>query len=722
MNGNHLGGLVRYLWRINGVDNETTADGPLLERFVRNRDEQAFTALVDRHGPMVLGVCRRILRDANDAEDAFQATFLVLAHKARSIGRPQALASWLYQIARRTAMRAQIRRDRRRAQESVLDDPPAPEAIEDLAWHELRPALDEEVSRLPRKYRNAIVECYLQEKTYAEAARSLGLAAGTVSSRLARARDILRKRLVRRGLTLSSGLLVGILSQQALSAAVPGALRDITARAALRWAAGQLSLAGAATPAVATLTEEVLKAMFLTRLKIGMVFALTLAFAGSAVYLYGSAVGHKQTPAPTKNIVANAGERKAGSDRGPAADPQAEYEALKKEYDVLSARANKELEEGQKGRTEAEQRSLKKKLIEKYLPVIRRGAGRFLALAQRYPKHPVAVDALMQVMNFNTDGPEPVRAAELLARDHLDNEKLLTMYVKRANEKSPTLVNEKILRAFADRGTRREIRGKATFTLARVLWTIAEWSRGLRGTGRAAVEAYLLDEFPGAEPLVKQLRSRDPARLEAEAEALLKRVVRDYADVPYFALLDNVVGSRGKTLGEMARSDLEDLRRPAVALGKPAPEIDGEDADGKRFKLSDYRGKVVLLTFSGNWCVPCKAMYPGERALVERLKGKPFAVLSVMTDKDRASLQQSIKDGEITWRCWWDGGMDPLDHASGPICKKWRPWSFPTVYILDRNGVIRYKDLRGEALDQAVEELLKEPSTGEKRQPGKKDR
>ena len=263
------------------------------KRFVQQHDEAAFVALVDRHGPMVLGVCRRVLRDPHDAEDAFQATFLVLAHKARSIGRPQAVASWLHCTAQRTALRARFQRSRHRAQESVLDELPAPETTEDLAWHELRPALDEEVNRLPRKYRDAVVLCYFQEKTYADVAKILGLAAGTVSSRLARARDILRKRLLRRGLTLSSSLLVGILSQQALSAAVPGALRDATTRAALRLAAGQAVLV-VASPAVANLTEGVLKAMFLTKLKIGMVLLLAAVCAGSAVLTYAGAAGDRQ--------------------------------------------------------------------------------------------------------------------------------------------------------------------------------------------------------------------------------------------------------------------------------------------------------------------------------------------------------------------------------------------------------------------------------------------
>jgi RNA polymerase sigma factor (sigma-70 family) len=304
MFGSRLDGLIRHLRGVTDAGAEGVADGELLRRFVSQRDESAFTALLSRHGPMVLGVCRRVLGDAHDAEDAFQATFLVLVHKAGSIGRPQALGSWLYRTALRTALRARAQRGRRRARESVLDDPPAPEGVEDLAWHELQPVLDEEVNRLPRKYRDAVVSCYLQEKTYPEAARSLGLAAGTVSSRLARARDMLRKRLLRRGLALSSSLLVALLSQRALQAALPGALRGATTRAVLRLTAGQTVLAAAATESVATLAEGVLKAMFLTKLKVATVTVLMLAAvcAGSAVLLYASPGGDGRRTLEEKGV------------------------------------------------------------------------------------------------------------------------------------------------------------------------------------------------------------------------------------------------------------------------------------------------------------------------------------------------------------------------------------------------------------------------------------
>ena len=216
---------------------------------------------------MVFGVCRRFLTTSQDAEDAFQATFLVLIRRAGSIGRRHLLANWLYGVARRTALRAHADVARRHARESQGAEHVAVETDQDPIWRDLRSVLDDELLRLPKKYRLPVILCYLEGLTFTEAARQLSWPAGTVSGRLARARDILRRRLTRRGVTLSGAALGSALVQSG-EAAVPAALLRSTLRIAMTVAAKHAAGAAAVSTPVALLTEGVLRAMFLTKLKI----------------------------------------------------------------------------------------------------------------------------------------------------------------------------------------------------------------------------------------------------------------------------------------------------------------------------------------------------------------------------------------------------------------------------------------------------------------------
>jgi RNA polymerase sigma factor (sigma-70 family) len=260
------------------------ADRHLLERFVTARDETAFAALVRRHGPMVLGVCRRLLHDAHEAEDAFQATFLVLVHKARSMARPELLGPWLHGVAYRTAARAR-QAARRRAREREAAAMPNRDPAVEAMWGELRVLLDEELGRLAQKYRAPLVLHYLEGKSTEEVARQLGCPKGTVLSRLARGRDRLRDGLVRRGVALSVWALVTALAEKAAPAAVPAVVAEGTIKAAMLTAAGQAAT-GAIPASVAALTEGVLRAMFLSKLKVAaaVVLALGMASAVSVVW------------------------------------------------------------------------------------------------------------------------------------------------------------------------------------------------------------------------------------------------------------------------------------------------------------------------------------------------------------------------------------------------------------------------------------------------------
>ena len=208
------------------------ADAELLARFLDRREEAAFAALVRRHGPMVLGLCRRILRHAQDAEDAFQATFLVLARRAAAVVRREAVGSFLYGVAYRTALRARARATRRNATERQVGEMPHP-AVAPPQAQDWRPLLDRELSRLPKQYRAAVVLCDLECKPRREAARQLGVPEGTLASRLATARRMLAGRLARCGVSLSAGAVALALTLAAgTAAAVPPSLVRSTARAA----------------------------------------------------------------------------------------------------------------------------------------------------------------------------------------------------------------------------------------------------------------------------------------------------------------------------------------------------------------------------------------------------------------------------------------------------------------------------------------------------------
>jgi RNA polymerase sigma factor (sigma-70 family) len=277
-----LSGVLRHVRRlVGGRPAEAATDGPLLEQFVRGRDEAAFAELVGRHGPMVLAVCRRVLRHEQDAEDAFQATFLVLAKKAGSVRRPEALGCWLYEVAYHVALRARAAAARRRQEERRSDVMTQPDPMTEAAARELRAVLDEELHRLPAKYRAPLVLCYLQSRTNEEAARQLGWTKGTVSGRLARARGLLRGRLARRGLALAPVLFVPALAEGSAAATLPAALAGATTRAAVRFAAAKTAAAAVASAPVAALTEGVLKTMFWTKLKAVTILALVLGLAGT---------------------------------------------------------------------------------------------------------------------------------------------------------------------------------------------------------------------------------------------------------------------------------------------------------------------------------------------------------------------------------------------------------------------------------------------------------
>jgi RND family efflux transporter MFP subunit len=307
------------------AEGDGASDAQLLGRFAANRDEAAFELLLWRHARLVFGVCRRVLHDPHDAEDAFQATFLALARHAGRIAQREAVAGWLHQVASRVALTARRQRARREAREELIGTAEhlsaAPEAEAPLENQELRCVLDQEIGRLPERFRVAVVLCYLEGKSVDEAALQLGCPRGTVASRLARARARLRVRLAGRGLAVTAALAI---LTQANAAPRPLALIPTLTAAALRYAAGGAAGDGVLSPRITALTEEVLRAMFLHRLKTGIVILIAflgiLLAGGVAVGLHAHAGPGAEPPRTGEVAKAQAAAREEPAGDKPVAE------------------------------------------------------------------------------------------------------------------------------------------------------------------------------------------------------------------------------------------------------------------------------------------------------------------------------------------------------------------------------------------------------------------
>jgi RNA polymerase sigma factor (sigma-70 family) len=275
--------IIQYLGRrALPRDGAGPTDGQLLDDFLSRHDESAIASIVARHGPMVWGVCRRTLRNYQDAEDAFQATFLVLLRKAASIVPKEKLADWLYGVANQTALKARSTAAKKRLREMQVVAMPEPIGEAERS-HDLRDFLDQELSRLPYKYRVVILLCDLQGRTRKEAARQIGVPEGTVAGRLARARAMLARGLTRQGLSLSGAALASVFGEEAAAALMPGALANSTISIAALVAAGN-GTAGMVSVNIAALTNKVLKAMLMTKLTTAAGLLL-LAALGIGLYL-----------------------------------------------------------------------------------------------------------------------------------------------------------------------------------------------------------------------------------------------------------------------------------------------------------------------------------------------------------------------------------------------------------------------------------------------------
>ena len=304
---------------------------------------------------------------------------------------------------------------------------------------------------------------------------------------------------------------------------------------------------------------------------------------------------------------------------------------------------------------------------------------------------------------------------DALIRDHLETiaEHLADRNVAMAlnmGEQLPGSYRERLLRALFERGRDRQTRGRMGLTLGRYLKALADCVERLTRPGADSRHPWELMFLDPA--YVDQLRKADRQAIAHQAEDILKRVIADFGDVAY--VNGQVVTT--ETLAAAARRELAEIQ--GISVGQKAPEINGEDADGKPMKLSEFHGKVILLDFgSHEHCGGCKVVYPRLRSTVDRLRGRPFVILGINNFDRREALKEAIAHGEITWRCWWDAGNEVDD--LGPITTSWNIRGYPTFFLIDHRGVIRSKgDIHpfDPAFDNSIDVLLKE---AEKDQPRK---
>jgi RNA polymerase sigma factor (sigma-70 family) len=328
-----LNTVIQHLMADCRLDGGMT-DGELLARFLGSRDYNALAALVRRHAAMVWGVCCRLLRSHHDAEDAFQATFLVLVRKAADVPR-QAVANWLYGVARQTAVRlrtAAAKHGRRQKQVVTMPEPTAAEARDP----DLPSVVDDELSHLPDHYRAVIILCDLQGMTRKEAARQLAIPEGSVGSRLARGRVLLAKRLTRRGIVLAGGMLAASLAAGSASASAPPALVASAVKAASLLAAGRA--AGVISAKVAALAEGVVKAMLVTKIMNVLAVVLVVATLGGAAVMIYRTEAAELTPGdlPTARTASEKGD-KGEPAKADADDASSKVQRLQKQLKRLRA-------------------------------------------------------------------------------------------------------------------------------------------------------------------------------------------------------------------------------------------------------------------------------------------------------------------------------------------------------------------------------------------------
>jgi thiol-disulfide isomerase/thioredoxin len=332
-------------------------------------------------------------------------------------------------------------------------------------------------------------------------------------------------------------------------------------------------------------------------------------------------------------------------------EPATSLKDLDREFGEAFARLRKDFEA-------AQDQAARAKIRDQAMEMMGKFANRALDFAEKNPKHAEAADAIIWGLQRARDEATRDRAVLLLTKDHVNHKNIGRICTMIAELPNPVV--EKLLRTVAEKNPDRTAQGLATLALAKHLESRAEDARG-----------------------------EEAEKLAKEAEKVLKTALDKYADVE----------TDEGTVGQQAKAAL------SLAIGREVPEIVGKDSQDQEFKLSDYRGKVVMLDFWASWCGPCMAMVPHNRELVKKMEKRPFALVGVNADQDKNAFLKAEKDHSINYRSFYDG--------EGKIVESWRVRAFPTMMIIDHKGIMRHKFVGGgpanmKAIDAAIEALVKE--------------
>lgn len=401
-----------------------------------------------------------------------------------------------------------------------------------------------------------------------------------------------------------------------------------------------------------------------------MVIRLLIAVSFIFAMFSGSLMA--DPPQPSKTSAVQSPPENAKS--VPMPDLTQKIEALQAKFDNLMEKLDEKLQEAETAEDEA-------KIEVQITNLEAEFVKQQLALAKLHKTDPEAFTVLATVALSEDDAS--AEAFKLIETDHLQRHAIglfCRLISATGHDSQPA---EALIRKVMEQGKNDSVKGNATFGLASLL------------KARVANQA---DEL-------------DPAQQEKildASEKLFETVVTTYPA----AKGGIVLGVQMPGPADSAEKELYELRH--LRIGKIAPNIRGKDSQGREFQLTDYRGQIVVIDFWAEWCGVCMQLVPHERGMVKRLEGKPFALLGINTDEDLATLQRVEKEHQINWRSWFDG-------SDGPIAARWNIQYFPAIYVLDHTGKIRYKDLREDALEKAVNKLIKELEASETTEPAPKN-